>query len=188
MYCPNCKEEFSGKFCPECGTKLIDNDTAASNGINLSLGDGNAISGGVSITRNHTIIERSKSADEIIVENENKYMNQCKRSLTDLVITNEEAAKRLEQYGKNELPGGEKKSTLQIFWGQFADVLVLILIGAALISAFLGDMESCIVIAVLFDLPILPSQDIMNFFYHSCLLVRQSKSLDKAVPLQEHPT
>lgn len=62
-------------------------------------------------------------------------------------ITNEEAAKRLEQYGKNELPGGEKKSTLQIFWGQFADVLVLILIGAALISAFLGDMESCIVIA-----------------------------------------
>ena len=92
MYCPNCKEEFSGKFCPECGTKLIDNDTAASNGINLSLGDGNAISGGVSITRNHTIIERSKSADEIIVENENKYMNQCKRSLTDLVITNEEAA------------------------------------------------------------------------------------------------
>lgn len=92
MYCPNCKEEFSGKFCPECGTKLIENDTAASNGINLSLGDGNAISGGVSITRNHTIIERSKSADEIIVENENKYMNQCKRSLTDLVITNEEAA------------------------------------------------------------------------------------------------
>lgn len=24
MYCPNCKQEFPGKFCPECGTKLIE--------------------------------------------------------------------------------------------------------------------------------------------------------------------
>ena len=24
MYCPNCKQEFDGKFCPECGTKLIE--------------------------------------------------------------------------------------------------------------------------------------------------------------------
>ena len=21
MYCPNCKQEFEGKFCPECGAK-----------------------------------------------------------------------------------------------------------------------------------------------------------------------
>ena len=24
MFCPICKQEFSGKFCPECGTKLIE--------------------------------------------------------------------------------------------------------------------------------------------------------------------
>lgn len=92
MYCPNCNEEFDGKFCPECGSKLIEKDTATNNCVNLNLGDGNAISGGISVTHNNTIVERNKSADEIIVENENKYMNQCKRSLTDLVITNEEAA------------------------------------------------------------------------------------------------
>lgn len=22
MYCPNCKQEFDGKFCPECGAKI----------------------------------------------------------------------------------------------------------------------------------------------------------------------
>jgi hypothetical protein len=92
MYCPNCNEEFDGKFCPECGSKLIEKDTATNNCVNLNLGDGNAISGGISVTHNNTIVERNKSADEIIAENENKYMNQCKRSLTDLVITNEEAA------------------------------------------------------------------------------------------------
>ncbi len=24
MYCPNCKQEFDGKFCPECGTKTVE--------------------------------------------------------------------------------------------------------------------------------------------------------------------
>ena len=24
MYCPNCKQEFDGKFCPECGAKIVE--------------------------------------------------------------------------------------------------------------------------------------------------------------------
>ena len=24
MYCPNCKQEFDGKFCPECETKIVE--------------------------------------------------------------------------------------------------------------------------------------------------------------------
>lgn len=57
-----------------------------------------------------------------------------------------EVQKRQQQYGKNELPEGKKKPVPLIFLGQFADVLVLILIAAAVISAVLGDLESCIVI------------------------------------------
>ena len=45
-----------------------------------------------------------------------------------------EVQKRQQQYGKNELPEGKKKPVPLIFLGQFADVLVLILIAAAVIS------------------------------------------------------
>ena len=57
-----------------------------------------------------------------------------------------EAAKRLAQDGPNELPSGEKKSVLRIFLEQFRDFLVLVLMAAAGVSAFLGDGESAAVI------------------------------------------
>ncbi len=57
-----------------------------------------------------------------------------------------QAAKRLEQYGPNELREGSKKTTLRIFLEQFADFLVIILILAAVVSAVLGDVESTVVI------------------------------------------
>ena len=46
-------------------------------------------------------------------------------------LTAEEAARRLAQYGPNELQEGPKKSGLRIFLEQFKDFLVLILIAAA---------------------------------------------------------
>ena len=61
-------------------------------------------------------------------------------------LTGEEAARRLAQYGPNELQSGAKKSTLRIFLEQFADFLVVILIAAAAVSAALGDVESMAVI------------------------------------------
>ncbi len=57
-----------------------------------------------------------------------------------------EAAKRQEQYGKNTLPTGEGTSLLRLFLSQFTDLMVLILIAAAIISAFLGDVKDVIVI------------------------------------------
>ena len=48
--------------------------------------------------------------------------------------------------GENVLQEGKKKSTLQVFLGQFADLLVIILIIAAVISMFSGNVESTIVI------------------------------------------
>ena len=56
--------------------------------------------------------------------------------------------KRREQYGFNELAEGKRKSTVQVFFEQFKDFLVIILIVAALISAFLGEIESTFVIMV----------------------------------------
>ena len=61
-------------------------------------------------------------------------------------LTGREAGKRLEQYGPNELREGGKKSTARIFFEQFLDFLVIILIVAAVVSAVLGDVESMVVI------------------------------------------
>lgn len=58
----------------------------------------------------------------------------------------QEAQKRMEQYGPNELQAGVRKSMLQIFGEQFRDVLVMILLAAAGVSAVLGDWESALVI------------------------------------------
>ena len=61
-------------------------------------------------------------------------------------LSQADAESRLAKYGANELYVGGQKSILQIFLGQFADLLVLILILAAGISACVGDVESMIVI------------------------------------------
>ena len=63
-------------------------------------------------------------------------------------ISGAEAAKRLKQYGPNILEEGKKKSLLQVFGEQFLDLLVIILIIAAVISALSGNPESTAVIIV----------------------------------------
>lgn len=63
-------------------------------------------------------------------------------------ISGAEATKRLKQYGPNILEEGKKKSLLQVFGEQFLDLLVIILIIAAVISALSGNPESTAVIIV----------------------------------------
>lgn len=63
-------------------------------------------------------------------------------------LTDEDVKAHQEQYGPNELAEGKKKSMLQIFLEQFKDFLVIILICAAIVSGFLGDAESAIVILI----------------------------------------
>ena len=70
-------------------------------------------------------------------------INQSKEPLTDAQIQ-----ERQEKYGPNELVEGKSKSIFQIFAGQFKDFLVIILIIAAIISAFLGNGESAAVILI----------------------------------------
>lgn len=61
-------------------------------------------------------------------------------------LTKEKAQELLEQHGANILQEGKKKTALQVFLSQFADLLVIILIIAALISLVSGNIESTIVI------------------------------------------
>lgn len=63
-------------------------------------------------------------------------------------LNDEEITKRREKYGFNELEEAARKSPFQVFLEQFKDFLVIILLGAAIISAFLGKLESTIVIMV----------------------------------------
>lgn len=58
----------------------------------------------------------------------------------------EKAEALLKEHGENVLKEGKRKSTLQVFLSQFADLLVIILIAAAVISMFSGNTESTIVI------------------------------------------
>lgn len=61
-------------------------------------------------------------------------------------LSGQEAQARAQQFGPNQLAEGEKKGVLQVFAEQFKDLLVIILIIAALISAASGNLESTIVI------------------------------------------
>ena len=60
-------------------------------------------------------------------------------------LTREEAKARLEKYGANRLSEGKKTSVIGLFFSQFGDVMTLLLIAAAIISAvvayFSGDVS-----------------------------------------------
>ena len=84
-------------------------------------------------------------------------------------LSSEQAAERLKKDGENVLAEGKKKTVLQVFLGQFADLLVLILIAAAIVSMFSGNIESTIVIFAVI---------IMNAILGTAQHVKAEKSLD----------
>lgn len=79
------------------------------------------------------------------------YQQSQQEVLTNLHVSENghtfgEASRLLAEKGENVLQEGKKRSVLQVFLSQFCDLLVIILIAAALISMFTGDVESTIVI------------------------------------------
>ena len=66
--------------------------------------------------------------------------------VTEQGLTSSRAEKILAEKGENVLEEGKRKSTLQVFLEQFCDLLVVILIIAALISMVSGNVESTVVI------------------------------------------
>lgn len=71
-----------------------------------------------------------------------------KLSVTNQGLSDSDVQKRQEVYGFNVLEEGKKISTLAVFFGQFKDLLVIILMVAAAISFLLGEVESTIVILI----------------------------------------
>ncbi len=67
-------------------------------------------------------------------------------------LSSAEAQRRLEKYGPNELTASHQVSPWEIFFSQFKNVLIIILLIATVISAFLGhEVESiAILVIVLF--------------------------------------
>ena len=84
-------------------------------------------------------------------------------------LSTEQAQKNIEKFGNNVITQGKKKPIWQIFLEQFKDFLVIILIIAAVISAFMGDLESCLVIVFVIT---------MNSILGTVQTVKAEKSLD----------
>src|SRR5690606_33391031 len=64
-------------------------------------------------------------------------------------LTENEAANRLEKYGPNELKEEAKQSMLSKIIAQFNDFLILILIGASIVSFIVGEkIDSAVIIAI----------------------------------------
>jgi len=64
-------------------------------------------------------------------------------------LSQEEAQKRLAQFGPNELVEKEKISPWKIFLEQFKSVLIIILLCAVVLSAFVGEVIDAIIIGVI---------------------------------------
>lgn len=65
-------------------------------------------------------------------------------------LTAAEAKRRLESYGTNELREKKKISPLALFLNQFRDFMVLVLVGAVLISGLLGEyLDAITIIAII---------------------------------------
>ncbi|MGE5578280.1 MAG: cation-translocating P-type ATPase [Syntrophothermus sp.] len=59
------------------------------------------------------------------------------------------AATRQKKYGPNRLPEGKKTSPLGMFFAQFQDLMVGVLLAATLVSLFLGEIEDAVTIMVI---------------------------------------
>ncbi len=61
-------------------------------------------------------------------------------------LTIEDAKARLEKYGENKLKGKPKKNFIYLFFAQLKDMLIYVLLGAAVITVLIGEYVDSIII------------------------------------------
>lgn len=104
-----------------------------------------------------------------------KFMNQSVDEVLQNIhsdrmgISDSEAKIRLEKNGKNELDAEKHESILSVFFHQFLDLLVIVLIVASIISMSIGEIESSVVILVVI---------MINAILGTVQTVKARKSLD----------
>ena len=104
-----------------------------------------------------------------------EYWKYSKEELRERFSTTEQGLSEMQvqkirkKYGENILQEGKKPGILQVFFSQFADLLIIILLIAAIISMFSGNAESTIVIAVVL---------VMNAILGTVQHQKAEKSLD----------
>ncbi len=64
-------------------------------------------------------------------------------------LSTAEVKERQLKNGRNELQEAKKKSIAQLLFSQFTDVMILVLLAAAVVSGFIGDLTDTIVILVI---------------------------------------
>jgi len=77
----------------------------------------------------------------------NEIVEDLRTSLQGL--SSEEARRRLEEYGPNELKEGKKKTLLGKFLDQFKDFMIIILMAAAVIAGVMGEVADTVAIVVI---------------------------------------
>jgi len=75
----------------------------------------------------------------------------CKAFNTDSKegLSSNEAKRRLDEHGKNELKEKKGKGPLKIFLSQFASTIIIVLLIAALITGFIGEIRDMVVISII---------------------------------------
>ena len=81
----------------------------------------------------------SESTDEILKELRTSWEG----------LTEAEAESRLKARGPNTLKPKKRMGTVSIFLGQFKSPIILLLLFAAILSAFLGDVPDALIIMVI---------------------------------------
>lgn len=90
-------------------------------------------------------------------------------------LSSEEVAKRLAQYGPNKLKGKPKKSLLSLFLSQLKDMLIYVLLGATLITMFIGEYVDAIII-------------LLVVFVNAAIGVIQESKAEKAIEALQQMT
>lgn len=80
-----------------------------------------------------------RDSDEVI-----SLMDSSRNGLTQQAVKD-----RVEIYGLNKLEDKKKKPVWLLFLDQFKDFMILVLIAAAIISGFMGDVTDAIIILII---------------------------------------